>query len=119
MKHIESNNIKGLDYICEFLDSFEIEWHKVNIDKYGFSRSIEFTVNEQSYIIVWFKNESTLRIGDNTNAPRVKFKYVYFDNCFPLQGGNRSIAFSYTKNKVESFVDRMFPYESFRIPLNR
>lgn len=89
----------------------------VDLDNYGFSRTIAFTVYGIEYRIVWFQNESTLQIGAHKRAARIPFKYMYLDECFPLVGGNKSIGFAYTKLEKTSVFDREYPYEVFRIPI--
>ena len=44
-----------------------------------------------TYQIYWFNNESKLKIGTHKRAGFVMFKYIYFDNCFPIVGGNENL----------------------------
>lgn len=83
----------------------------------GFSRNIEFTVENQKYEIIWYKNVSTLLIGDSSNKrrPQIPFKWVYLDKSFPISGN--CLGFAHTKFEKRSIFDREYPYESFRIPL--
>jgi len=81
-----------------------------------FDRKIEFRINEIDYSIIWFVNHSTLQIGNSNRLAQIPFRFMYFDNTFPLVGGNRSIAFCYDKFKKEFFSDREYPFASFRIP---
>lgn len=107
----------GLEHLVLFLEQFGITSKYINFDKYNFSRTIEFVVNEQTYQVVWFINESKLIIGNNIRSPFVVFKHVYFDNCTPIVGGNNNLGFSYTKNVKNNMFDREFDYQNFRIPL--
>ena len=84
----------GLEKIVEFLNSHNIASEYVNLDKYNYSRTIQFVVNNQSYQIVWFINESKLRIGTDTRSPFVVFKHMYYDNCLPIVGGEQDLTFS-------------------------
>lgn len=45
------------------------------------------------------------------------FKYIYFDNCFPIVGGNENLGFSYIKKDKVNFWDSSFNYYDFRLPL--
>ena len=109
--------LDGLENIVEFLKSHNIESKYVDFDKYNYSRTIEFIVNEQTYQIYWFNNESKLKIGTHERAGFVKFKYIYFDNCFPIVGGNDNLGFSYIKKEKENMFDSEFNYYDFRLPL--
>ena len=107
----------GLEKIVTFLKSHNIDSEYVNLDKYNYSRTIQFVVNNQSYQIVWFINESKLRIGTDTRSPFVVFKHMYFDNCLPIVGGNENLGFSYTKKENVLFYESEFNYNDFRLPL--
>lgn len=103
--------------IVDFLKSHGINPELINLDKYNFSRTIQFEIYGIKYQIIWFKNESTLRIGTQSRCAQIPFRYIYFDNTFPLVNENRSIGFAYTKTEKKSIFDREYPYEVFRIPL--
>ena len=108
--------LDGLENIVEFLQSHNIDSEYVNFDG-TYSRTIEFVVNEQTYQIVWYNNESSLRIGTHKRASCVAFKHIYFDRCHPFVGGNENLGFSYTKKEVNSMFDQEFNYQDFHIPL--
>ena len=118
MKKLSLNTctLDGLENIVKFLQSYDIDSKYVNFDG-TYSRTIEFVVNGQIYQIVWYNNESSLRIGAHKRSPRVAFKHIYFDRCHPIVGGNENLGFSYTKKEVSSMFDREFNYQDFRIPL--
>ena len=107
----------GLEQIVDFLKSHNIDSEYVNLDKYNYSRTIQFNVNNQTYQIVWFINEGKLRIGADTRSPFVMFKHMYYDNCLPIVGGNENLSFSYTKKEKTNVYDREFNYHDFRLPL--
>ena len=107
----------GFDEIIEALNKLGIENELVNKDKYGFSRTIQFKVYDITYRIIWFVNQSTLTIGEGKRPAQIPFKYIYFDNTFPLIDGNKSLGFSFVKFEKKSMFDRQFPFEVFRIPL--
>lgn len=107
----------GFDEIIEALNKLGIENELVNKDKYGFSRTIQFKIYDITYRIIWFVNQSTLTIGEGKRPAQIPFKYIYFDNTFPLIDGNKSLGFSFVKFEKKSIFDRQFPYEVFRIPL--
>lgn len=110
--------LQSQEDIQEFLTKNGIEWKLVNFNELKYSRTIEFKVYETTYRIIWFINQSTLQIMNGSNRPScIPFKYISFDGCFPLIGGNKSILFSYVKLNKQSIFDREFPYEGFRIPL--
>jgi hypothetical protein len=108
---------KTREEIIDFLRLNGINAELSNLDDCGFSRTIDFKVYDIDYRIIWYHNESNLCVGHHNRAAKIPFKYIYFDVCFPLVGGNRSIGFSYTKQDKKSMFDREFPYEVFRIPL--
>lgn len=114
---LDTCTLDGLENIIAFLKIHNIESEYVYLDKYNYSRTIQFTVNEQVYQIVWFNNESSLKIGSGIRPPFVKFKYIYFDNCLPIVGGNENLGFSYTRHEKKSVFDMEFNYQDFRIPL--
>ena len=114
---LDTCTLDGLENIISFLNSYNIESEYVAFDKHSYSRTIQFTVNEQVYQIVWFNNESVLKIGSGIRSPFVKFKYIYFDNCLPIVGGNENLGFSYTRHEKKSIFDMEFNYQDFRIPL--
>lgn len=107
----------GPETFLNFLNNNGVKAELVDFDKYGFSRTIGFNVYGIEYRIVWFVNESTLQVGTHKRAARISFKYMYFDRCFPLIGGNKSIGFSYVKLEKKSMFDREYPYEVFRLPV--
>ena len=107
----------GFDEIIEALNKLGIKNEIVNVDKYGFSRTIQFKVYDTIYRIIWFVNQSTLTIGEGKRPAQIPFKYIYYDNTFPLVDGNKSLGFSFVKFEKKSIFDRQFPYEVFRIPL--
>lgn len=106
-----------LEEIKELLNRHGVETEYTDIDNHGFSRRIAFKVYDIDYKIVWFCNQSTLEIGHGKRPACIPFKYVYFDNTYPLINGNKSIGFSYSKKEKTSRFDRVYPYEVFRIPL--
>ena len=114
---LDTCTLDGLENIVEFLKSHNIESEYVDFDKYNYSRTIQFTVNEQVYRIFWFNNESKLKIGTHKRASFVMFKYIYFDTCFPIVGGNENLGFCYTKKDKVNFWDSSFNYYDFRLPL--
>jgi hypothetical protein len=107
----------GLEELFDFLTKAGVNPKYTGAEDYGFSRVIEFKVYDITYRCIWFKNETTLRIGLGERAACIPFRYIFIDDCFPLVGGNLSIGFSYTKNERASILDREYPYEVFRIPL--
>ena len=117
-KHsLDTCTLDGLENIISFLKKYDIESEYVNFNEYSYSRTIQFTVDEQTYQIVWFRNESKLKIGTGLRSPFINFKYIYFDNSFPIVGSNRILGFSYTRNEVKYIFDVEFNYQDFRIPL--
>lgn len=109
--------LEDFESILEELDIKTIPINENNIT--SFYRMISFKIYNQIYLIEWYKNNSTLFVGDNKNhrAPRIPFKYMYIDTTYPLVNENKSLGFSYVKYKPESIFDSLYPYETFRIPL--
>lgn len=106
-----------LEEIFIFLKELGIEPTYINQDKFGFSRTIQFKVYDTVYQIIWFKNESTLKVGLGRRVAQIPFRWLFLDCSFPLLDANRSIAFSYNKFEKKSLFDRLYPYEVFRLPL--
>jgi len=104
--------------MIDFLGSVGIKAELINIDKYGFSREIEFKVYDITYIIDWWVNQSYLHIGNHVRSAQIPFKYLYLDTTFPLVGGNRSLGFSDIKLERRSIFDREYPFGVFRIPID-
>ncbi len=100
-----------------FLEGLGLNVDDNNIDNEIFCREIKFSVYGIDYKITWYKNESTLKIGSGNRPACIPFRYMYLDTTFPIIEGNRSIGFSYVKNKKTSAFDREYPYEILRIPL--
>lgn len=103
--------------IIQFLKDLGITCELAHVDVTGFSRTVKFTVYDIEYMVLWYCNESILRIGGGNRAACIPFKYMYLDTTFPLVNGNKSIGFSYTKNECKAIFDREYPYGIFRIPL--
>ncbi len=59
----------------------------INKDKYGFSRTFEFTVDENNFKIVWFHNQSTLIIN---NLTHVMFFKAELSNTYPSHVGSKT-----------------------------
>lgn len=57
----------------------------INLDKHGFSREFKFEVFGAEYVIVWFKNQSTLICGDL----RVMFARAELSNTWPSPAGSK------------------------------
>jgi hypothetical protein len=107
----------GLEELLNFLNTHGVKAELVDFDKYGFSRTIAFNVYGIDYRIEWYVNQSTLEVGTHRRSAKLPFKYVYFDNTYPLVGGNKSIGFAYEKFERKSMFDRLYPFEVFRIPI--
>lgn len=107
----------SIDDMILLLESVGIKTIRYGHHEEYFERYISFRVYDIEYTITWFKNESTLSIGQGERAACIPFKYIYFDNTYPLIKGNKSIGFSYHKNEKQTVFDRMYPYEVLRIPL--
>ena len=107
-KSLEVLGVESFDNLIKFLNSNGIETELVNKDEHGYSRTIEFVVDEQVYNIVWYNNESKLKIGKYQRSLFVMFKYIYFNNTMPIVGGNENLGFSYTKKVKTSMFDDEF-----------
>ena len=105
------------DEMVEFLENLGVKTELLNSGDNYFKRDIQFYINGIRYVINWFVNESTLRIGEGDRRACIPFRYMYYDTTYPLINGNKSIGFSYTKNEKSNMFDRMYPYEILRIPL--
>ena len=104
--------------IESLLLGLDIPHRRVKTDEHGFSREIEFEVGDDAYSILWFKNQSTLRLGKSKGAPEMPFRHMFHDRTHPSfnsQGG--AIGFCYDRYVRDSVFDREFPFESLRIPL--
>ena len=117
MKYVEVIGVDSKEKLIDFLNDNGVKAELINFDKWGFSREIGFTVYDVKYVVIWFKNNSTLCVGTHKRPAQIPFRYVFFDNCFPLVDGNKSIGFAYEKQSGTSTLDREFLYESFRIPI--
>lgn len=104
------------DEMIDFLENLGIKTKLLGAEEH-FKREIEFFVNGIRYVIDWYVNESSLRIGDGNRRACIPFRFMYYDTTYPLINGNKSIGFSYTKYEKNSMWDRMYPYEILRIPL--
>lgn len=111
-----SDDEQGLEKIINFLKDYGIDtWYTNFYKEYYYSRTIEFKVEGQIYQILWFKNESTLKIGNNPRCGFLPFKYMFFDSTMPIIGGNKSIGFAH--KKVLDWNGETFDYGTFHIPL--
>lgn len=113
---VNTCTLKGLEDMVEFLKCCGVESEYINFDG-SYSRTIQFVVDEQIYQILWFNNESKLRIGVSKRASFVVFKYIYLDTTFPLISGNKGLGFSFTKKGMKGMFDQEFNYYDFRLPL--
>ena len=104
------------DEIIKFLEKLNIKTELVGENE-SFKRDIEFSVYGIKYTIRWYVNNSTLMVGEGNRRACIPFKYMYYDNTYPLIDGNKSIGFSYTKNEKHDIWNRQYPFESFRIPV--
>lgn len=109
-----TSDTEGLEKIRGFLKDYGIDSEYVDFTEYEYSRTIQFDVYGQVYQILWFNNESTLRTSGLKRASFIQFRYMFFDTCMPIVGGNHNIGFAY---KMSDDPYSCFPYESFRIPL--
>ena len=57
----------GLENIIAFLKSHNIESKYVDFDKYNYSRTVQFTVNEQVYQIIYSESHFVKVLGDELN----------------------------------------------------
>ncbi len=117
-QYLEVLGTDSFDKLVKWLTNFGIQTELVNkCEISGYSRTIQFVLDEQTYQIVWFNNESKLKIGTNNRSPFVNFKYIYLDTTYPLVGGNKSLGFSFAKKECVGMFDQPFSYQDFRIPL--
>ena len=107
----------NMEEMKRLLESIGVNVRYGKKDNHGFTRVLEFNVYNLEYKITWFKNQSTLDIGDHTRCATIPFLYIYHDTTFPLRGGNTSIGFSFTKKPKKQMYDEEYPYEVLRIPL--
>lgn len=109
----------GIEELISFLEKNGISPNRPNNpEPVGFSRVINFKVYDTEYQIIWYVNQSTLKIGSGNRAAFAPFRHVYLDTTFPLIGGNRSIGFSYEKYEKKSIFDSEYPFGIIRIPLD-
>ena len=102
--------------MLDFLKKLNVKAELVGENNH-YKRNIVFQIYGMKYTITWYINESTLQIGDGARAPLMPFRYMYHDTTYPLVGRNESIGFSYTKLNDINMIDRKYPYEVLRIPL--
>ena len=110
------------DEIIKILEDSDIEYELMSLGEEILKRIIKFKIYDNIYHIVWYKNYSTLFIGEysaknNFRACCIPFRYIFVDRTYPLQIQNLSIGFAYDKNKKEYFYDSEYSFGSFRIPL--
>ena len=116
MKYINVVGLDSKEALIKFLEFHGIEVKLVDYNEYDFSRTLEFMVYDQVYNILWFQNESVLKIGNSKRSPQVTFKHVFFNTTYPLIGGNKCLIFSF--DTVESTMFGTEPsYSDFKIPL--
>ncbi len=89
-----------------------VSGEKVNPDKYGFSRTIEFSFLGSSYSIEWYANMGTLTIGDKYST------YIWFDDakidrCFPSYA--RGISFEYKGVSVCHVAEKRLDWQDKEI----
>ena len=112
-------NVVGLDSkeaLIKFLELNGIEVKLVDYNEYDFSRTLEFMVYDQVYNILWFQNESVLKIGNSKRSPQVTFKHVFFNTTYPLIGGNKCLTFSMDVVRCPVF-GKTNTHSDFKIPL--
>lgn len=114
---LEVLGVESFDTLIKFLNTNGIETELVDKSEHGYSRTIEFVVDDQVYNIIWYNNESKLKIGNSPRSPFVMFKYIYLNNTMPIIGGNKNLGFSFTKKVKTNMFDDEFNYSDFRIPL--
>ena len=56
--------VDTLEKLTEMLDKCNIQYERIKIDEVGFSRTFKCKSYESEFIIEWYKNYSTLMIGD-------------------------------------------------------
>jgi len=95
----------------EIIDVLEFAGVKTELAKtaqdYDYQRCVDFTVNDTDYRIVWFANTSTLKERTDRGW-EYPFRYVKFDDCYPMVGGNHNLTFS---------ADGQHDFYSFRLAL--
>jgi hypothetical protein len=110
-------NSMSMDEMESILNNAGIKTERVAHKSESFKRKILFSVYGIKYEIAWHINESNLSIGEGYRAATLPFKFIYFDNTYPLVGGNKSIGFAYEQIEQKSIFDRPFRYEVLRIPI--
>lgn len=112
---------ESMEKILEFLRDSGVQSYGVKRPGGGeyFSRVIWFEVFGQKYHIIWYCNLCTLIVGDDLQfGACYPFRWMYYDNAYPLVNGNHSLGFSYKCNpRPVSIFDRRFDFDVFRIPL--
>jgi len=76
----------------------------INFDSCGFSREFAFTVNGVYYEVTWFKNQSTLKIGEEGQC-HVMFFMAELSNTWPShQGSKMKIQFRDAKGNCVAVI---------------
>lgn len=70
--------------IIEFLNQHNIENKVVNHDEFGFSRHIQFIVNNKKYLIEWCVEHSTLFLGEYESSPFTHFTRIIYNATSPI-----------------------------------
>lgn len=78
---------------------------KIKIDKYGFSRTIQFKTLEEYYEIVWFKNVMTLVKGNI----QIKFNNIDTSNTWPTK--HAALQFEDNNGECIAIINTELKYE--------
>jgi len=116
MKIIKADSIEK---IISFLSEIGIDAQMINLDNYGFSRTLIFKIDNRDYFIQWFTNQSYLKLNNEFSAPNMPFKYIQWDAYSPNEIHKYHLIFS-DVTEVASFTNSdKVPFGSFRIPFNK
>lgn len=103
MKFAKCTSIDGWDNMIEFFKSNDIETKPINIDKQGFYRDVEFTINNIMYVVNWFKNVSYLKIGNDRRNSFIQFTEINLNETWPLLDKNEALLFTNKENYDSGF----------------
>lgn len=115
--NLEVTGDDSKEKLITFLETYGLQVSLVDTTEYGYSRTLQFTLHDQIYQIEWYTNESKLRVGTHKRGAFVMFKYIYFDTCMPIIGGNDNLVFTHSKTEKRNIFECEYKYSDFRLPL--
>ena len=115
----------SIESIINFLlkngfNAYQQEQKPLDFNIQPFNRVIEFEVENKTYFIEWWINQSYLKLENSFSSPHIPFKFITVNRNSPNSKHKLQLCF-YDEEQIgdkSSMFYNPMPFGSFKIPFN-